>query len=269
LLRVGIMQFSIEAGNREANQNKVTAWLEKHYTKSLYTTAIVLPEIWDVGYTLREKESIGDVEGKIAIDFLGKLAKEYNIWFVGGSVLVKNDRGFSNRAQVINPNGELIASYDKVHLIRLMDEDKHFLRGEKDCHFLIDGIKCGCVICYDIRFCEWIRGYALNGATVLFVSAEWPESRIDHWRALIIARAIENQMYVIACNRTGTSLNLAYGGNSLVVDPWGKILFEGGKEEQFAYTVIDPGEVNKVRSFLTVFQDRVPKLYSKFCKEME
>jgi predicted amidohydrolase len=261
LLRVGVMQLSIEPGNREANQNKVEYWLEKHYTKSEHTTAIVLPELWDVGYALSQKESVADIEGKIAADFLGKLAKKYNVWFVGGSVLVKNDRGFSNRAQVINPDGNLIASYDKVHLIKLMDEDKHFSRGEKDCRFAIDNVMCGCIICYDLRFCEWVRGYAINGTQVLFISAEWPSPRIEHWRALIIARAIENQMYVVACNGTGSSGNYTYGGNSLIVDPWGKIIFEGGKDEEFAFFVIDIEEVKKVRSFLTVFEDRIPSLY--------
>ena len=263
MLRVGVMQIVIEMGNREANQNKVAAWLEKYYVKSGFTTAIVLPELWDVGYVLSNKETVGDTEGRIAADFLGKLAKKYNVWFVGGSVLVKNDRGFSNRAQIINPNGELVASYDKVHLIKLMDEDKHFIRGDKDCLFHINNIKCGCVICYDIRFCEWVRGYALNGGEILFISAEWPEPRINHWRALVIARAIENQMFVVACNTTGTSENYTYGGNSLIVDPWGRVIFESGKEEEFIFSVIDMEEVKKVRSFLTVFEDRVPDLYSK------
>lgn len=266
MLRVGIMQFDIVTGNREANQNKVTAWLEKYYTKSEYTTAIILPEIWDVGYALSHKESIGDEEGKTAVDFLGKLARKYNVWFVGGSVLAQNEMGFFNRAQVINPGGELVASYDKVHLIRLMDENKHFLRGKKDCRFTIDNVKCGCIICYDVRFCEWVRGYAINGTEALFISAEWPEARIDHWRALIIARAIENQMYIIACNRVGATEKWEFGGNSLIVDPWGKIVYEGGKGEEFAFHVIDTEEAKKTRSFLTVFKDRAPELYGDVMK---
>jgi predicted amidohydrolase len=255
------MQIDVKTGDREANQDKVTTWLDKYYTKSEHTTTLILPEIWDVGYALSQKELVGDVEGKIAADFLGKLAKKYNVWFVGGSVLTKNNLGFFNRAQVINPEGELISTYDKVHLIRLMDEDKHFTGGRKDCRFLIDNIKCGCIICYDVRFCEWVRGYGINGTEVLFISAEWPDTRIDHWRALIIARAIENQMYVVACNRVGATEKYNFTGNSLIVDPWGKIIFEGGKEEEFAFSVIDTEEVKKARSFLTVFEDRIPELY--------
>jgi predicted amidohydrolase len=264
LIRVGVMQISIETGNREANQKKVADWLDKCYTKSEYTTAIILPEIWDVGYALSIKESVGDIEGKMAADYLGKLAKKYNVWFIGGSVLAKNDRGFSNHAQVISPNGEYVTGYNKVHLIKLMDEDKHFLRGDKDCRFLVDDIKCGCVICYDVRFCEWIRGYAINGTEILFVSAEWPEPRIAHWRALVIARAIENQMFVVACNTTGVSENYNFGGNSLIVDPWGKVIFEAGQEEEFVFSLIDTEEVKKARSFLTVFEDRIPELYFKY-----
>lgn len=261
MLRVGIMQINVETGNREANQNKVAAFLDKYYTKSEYTTAIILPEIWDVGYALSNKESVGDTDGLAAASFLGKLAREHNIWFVGGSVLAKSSRGYFNRALVINPSGELTASYDKVHLISIMDEDKHFQRGNKDCRFSIDGVLCGCVICYDIRFCEWVRGYALNGTEVLFVSAEWPEPRIEHWRALLIARAIENQMYVVACNMTGATEKYNFVGKSIIVDPWGKIIYEAGKEEELALSLIDTEEVEKARSFLPVFKERVPDLY--------
>jgi predicted amidohydrolase len=257
------MQISIVTGDRVANQNKIAGYFDKYYMKSEYTTTVVLPEIWDVGYALSKKESVGDAGGKIAADFLGALARKYNVWFVGGSVLAKSDKGYVNRAQVINPKGELIAVYDKVHLIRLMDEEKHFTRGDKDCRFIMDDTKCGCVICYDIRFCEWIRGYALNGTEVLFVSAEWPEPRISHWRALLIARAIENQMYVVACNMTGATESYNFVGNSLIVDPWGKIIFEAGKEEEFVFSLIDTEEVKKARAFLPVFENRIPELYFK------
>jgi len=263
LLRVGIMQINILTGNRDANQNKVAAMLDRYYTKSEHTTTIILPELWDVGYSLSNKESLGDIDGKIAVDFLGDLARKYNVWFTGGSVLAKSGKGFPNRAQVINPKGELIASYDKVHLIGLMGDDVHFLRGNKDCRFLIDNIECGCVICYDIRFCEWIRSYALNGTEVLFISAEWPEPRKDHWRALVIARAIENQMYAVACNMTGASGELNFMGGSLIVDPWGKVIYEAGEKEELIFTLIDKDEVKKAREFLPVFKDRVPELYFK------
>lgn len=263
LLRAGILQFDICIGNRAENQRRVASWLEATWTPSDAVTAIVLPEIWDVGYALEEKETVADKDGQQALNFLGGLARKYNVWFVGGSVMTKTDEGFVNRAQIINPRGELVNYYDKVHLIGLMDEDKHFLRGARKCEFEIEGVKSAACICYDIRFCEWQRTFAVDGAEILFISAEWPESRIEHWKALLKARAIENQMYVVACNRVGTSKDTLFGGNSAVIDPLGRMLYAGGDKEEAAYVTFDTDKVRQTRSFLTVFGDRTPNLYFK------
>ena len=117
------------------------------------------------------------------------------------------------------------------------------------------------MICYDIRFCEWLRTYALKGAEVLFVSAEWPTARADHWKTLLRARAIENQMFVVACNRCGTSGDTTFGGGSLILGPKGEILFEGGDGEEAGFATLDLKDVTDVRNFLTVFNDRVPEIY--------
>ncbi len=263
LMRTGILQFDVCIGDRKENQRRVASWLEAAWTPSDAVTAIVLPEIWDVGYALDEKESVADENGRQALEFLGGLARKYNVWFVGGSVMAKTDEGYVNRAQIINPAGELVNYYDKAHLIGLMDEDKHFLRGRRKCEFEIEGVKAAACICYDIRFCEWQRTFAVDGAEVLFVSAEWPMARIEHWKALLKARAIENQMYVVACNRAGTSKGTLFGGSSAVIDPLGGTLYAGGYGEETAYVTIDTDAVGKTRSYLTVFEDRVPDLYFK------
>lgn len=261
LLRVGILQFDVKIGDRKENQQRVASWLKASWTPSDLPTAIVLPEIWDIGYALEEKEKLADKDGQQALDFLCGLAREYNVWFIGGSVMAETDSGFVNRAQIINNKGELVDFYDKVHLIGLMDEDKHFLRGNRKCEFEFEGVKSAACICYDIRFCEWQRTYAVDGAEILFVSAEWPTSRIEHWKALLKARAIENQMYIVACNRVGESKNTLFGGCSAVIDPLGKVLYLGGTEEEAAYVTFDTDKVSKTRGFLPVFNDRVPKLY--------
>ena len=264
LLRTGIMQFDVCIGDRAENQRRVASWLESTWTPSDVPTAIVLPEIWDVGYALEEKESVADNNGEQSLAFLGALARKYNAWFVGGSVLARTDKGFANRAQIINPNGELVNYYDKAHLIALMDEDKHFVRGDRKCEFEINGVKAAACICYDIRFCEWQRTFAVDGAEVLFVSSEWPESRIEHWKALLKARAIENQMYVVACNRVGTSKDTLFGGNSAVIDPLGNMLYSGSDDkEEATFVTIDTDKVKQTRSFLPVFEDRRADLYFK------
>jgi len=266
MLRVGLAQIDVTVGIRELNYKKVSEWMERYCAPSPLPTAIVLPEIWDVGYALEEGENIADPSGIEAQGFLGALARQYGVWFVGGSVLARSGSGNVNRAQVINPSGKLVAEYDKVHLIPLMDEDKYLKPGQKLGVFQIDDIQAGCVICYDIRFCEWLRLYALAGAKVLFVSAEWPQIRIEHWKTLLKARAIENMIYIVACNRVGTSKDTLFGGASMVIDPWGEVLYEGGSGEEGVFLEIDPEKVQAIRDHLQVFRMRCPKLYSGLVK---
>lgn len=263
MLRVGLAQIDIKIGDREANRQRVVDWMREYYEPSCEPTAIVLPEIWDVGYDLKNAGSLADPEGKWAAEFLGGLAREYGVWFIGGSVMAGTFRGPVNRAQVINPAGELVSDYDKVHLIPLMDEPDYLRAGNSGCTFDWEGTKAGCVICYDIRFCEWLRKYAVEGAGVLFVSAEWPKIRIDHWKAILRVRAIENMMYVVACNRVGETEGTLFGGSSMVIDPWGEILYEGTEGEEGRFVSFDPAKVGEIRDHLKVFDMRRPDLYSK------
>jgi len=265
-LRVGVLQLDIALGDRKKNRENVEKWMASVSVPSDLPTAVVLPEIWDVGYALDRAGELADPEGKDAAAFLGELARKYGVWFVGGSVLVSTGSGYANRAQVIDPKGDLVAYYDKVHLIRLMEEEKYFTGGRKECLFSLEGAKAGCVICYDIRFCEWLRTYALKGTEVLFVSAEWPSARADHWKTLLRARAIENQMFVVACNRCGTTGDTHFGGGSMILGPKGEVLFEGGDGEEAGFVTIDLDEVSQIRNFLTVFNDRVPEIYGTHLK---
>ncbi|MDO5562181.1 MAG: carbon-nitrogen family hydrolase [Synergistaceae bacterium] len=263
MIRIGVAQIDVKIGDREANYRRVEKWMEEYYTPSATETVVILPEIWDVGYAIEEPKKYGDPDAKQAIEFLGSLAKKYNVWFAGGSVLAQTAEGAFNRALVINPKGEYVNHYDKAHLIPLMDEDKYLKDGKRECLFDVAGLTAGCVICYDLRFCEWLRLYALHGAKVLFISAEWPTIRIDHWRALLKARAIENMMYVVACNRVGNSKNTEFGGHSVILDPWGEIVYEAGKNEAGAFIEINPEQVQQIRDHLKVFEVRHPELYKE------
>ncbi|MDR1377688.1 MAG: carbon-nitrogen family hydrolase [Synergistaceae bacterium] len=273
-LRVGIFQIDVTIGDVAANRHKVEHWMETRYVPSDLPTAIVVPELWTTGYRLDKAAELADAEGCETAEFLGSLAKRYGVWFTGGSVLASvktpsGTSGYANRGQVISPDGKLARNYDKAHLIRLMEEDKYFIAGREPSLFELHtsdgiggtGVKAGNVTCYDIRFCEWLRGYALKGVEVLFVASQWPAARASHWNALLRARAIENQMFVVACNRAGTSDGTAFGGESAVIDPYGELLFKAGKEEEAAFTVIETSRASEFRKFLTVFDDRVPEIY--------
>jgi predicted amidohydrolase len=101
-----------------------------------------------------------------------------------------------------------------------------------------------------------------EGAEVLFISAEWPLPRLSHWRALLISRAIENQCYVVACNRSGSDPANTFGGHSMIIDPWGGIVCEASGEEEILSGEIDLARVEEVRRQIPVFSDRRPELYS-------
>ena len=128
---------------------------------------------------------------------------------------------------------------------------------------LNDECVAGVCICYDIRFPEMARSLALSGAKVLFVSAEWPHPHLHHWRTLLMARAIENQMYVVACNTVGESGDTSFFGHSMIIDPWGEIVVEGGEGEEIVIGEVSISLVDEIRSRIPIFEDRRPEIYYK------
>ena len=261
LLRIGIIQTDVRLGDRDGNYARLEDLLNSKWVCSTTETAVILPEIWDVAYVIDAPGLYGDPDAYQAAAFLGGLAKKHNCWFAGGSVLAVTDEGAFNRAMAVTPEGEYLAYYDKAHLIPLMEEDKYLQAGDSRTHFMLGPVHAAMAICYDLRFCEWLRLYAIEGAEILFISAEWPASRIDHWITLLKARAIENMMYVVGCNRVGTSDGTLFGGHSMAIDPWGEVLYEGGDREEFTFVEFDTDKVKKARDFLKVFNVRRPELY--------
>jgi len=263
-VRIGLGQISVEAGDIEKNKEKLNSLFEKYYVASKEPTAIVIPELWNTGYALEKSKDLASEEGREYAYFLGELARKYHVWFTGGSVLASKGENITNRSLIINPGGELVTYYDKVHLFRLMNEHLHLSSGKEICLYQLEDVKCGTATCYDIRFCEWINRYALNGASILFLSAEWPTARLLHWQTLLRARAIENQMFVAAVNTCGESNGTLFPGSSMVIDPLGEILLSVEDEERLDFVSIDLGLVQKTRETIPVFSDRVPDIYEKY-----
>ena len=130
--------------------------------------------------------------------------------------------------------------------------------------FVLDGVDCGIIICYEIRFPEWSRKQALAGTKILFVPAEWPLPRVGHWRVLNQARAIENQIFVVAVNGCGEAMkDQQNAGNSMIIDPLGNLLADAGAmpEEKMIMADVDLAELDKARKNMTVFKDRRTDLY--------
>ncbi|UCZ52029.1 carbon-nitrogen family hydrolase [Bacillus shivajii] len=258
--RIALIQLDTAYGDPKQNIDRMKKHLVNLQNENI--DLIVFPELWTTGYDLtsiQKKEFSQDEEDCYA--FITKWAKKLKSYIVAGSMPVLKNNKLYNSSLVFDHTGNLVTSYDKAHLIPLLNEHLTFHPGStrKSFNFLEETI--GLSICYDIRYPEWIRPYAVDGASALVTPAQWPEKRIGHWKALLIARAIENQQYIFACNRFGTDEAGHFGGTSLIIDPWGTILAEGGKTEETIIADVDFDEVKRVRKELPALSGRRPHLY--------
>ena len=260
LLKLACIQMNILYGEPDQNYIKAENYIKKAAASK--SDIIILPEMWNTGYALDQLESIADKDGIQTKQMLSRLSKAYSINIVGGSVATKKGNQFYNTMYVSDRSGEIIAEYDKTHLFKLMNEHLYMSPGQSANLFKLDGIICGGVICYDLRFPEWIRTHVLQGAKIIFIPAEWPAKRIDHWQLLLQARAIENQCFVVAVNRVGADPGNEFNGHSMVIAPWGEKLLSGQIAERIYYAELDLNEVDRVRKTIPVFQDRRTDLYS-------
>nr|WP_028400592.1 carbon-nitrogen family hydrolase [Ectobacillus panaciterrae] len=261
-MNYAIFQMNIVAGKPAENRKKVKNWVEKTMMTSS-PDILVLPEMWTTGYTLPALDELAEEEGRDTVPFLTELADRFSVNIIGGSVANKKNGRIFNSSFVVNRKGEVIYEYDKIHLVPMLDEHLYLEGGkEKVSVFELDGIKMGLIICYDLRFPELSRKLALKGAEVLHVVAEWPTARREHWCTLQKARAIENQMFVVSCNRVGCYDNVEFAGMSMIIDPWGNELSIGSvQSEETLVNDILLELAAKVRKDVPVFSSRVPELY--------
>ncbi|MFS0635311.1 carbon-nitrogen family hydrolase [Mesobacillus foraminis] len=258
-MKIACVQMDVAFGEPEQNFAKAEEFIKE--AAKYKADTIVLPEMWNTGYALDQLGRLADGNGERTKMLLKRLAKNLKVNIIGGSVSTKKEAGFYNTMFVADRNGDIAAEYDKAHLFKLMDEHHFMNAGSKANLFKLDDIVCGGLICYDLRFPEWARLHTLNGAKIMFIVAEWPEKRVDHWQLLLQARAIENQCYVVAVNRVGSDPNNEFNGHSMVIAPWGERLLSGESREGIFYAELDLDEVDKVRKTIPVFQDRRTDLY--------
>ncbi|MBN3527557.1 carbon-nitrogen family hydrolase [Paenibacillus apiarius] len=264
--KICAIQMDVAIGEPERNRMQVMNKIKSAMEQEDKPDVIVLPEMWNTGYALKRIHELADEQGEQTIRLLSALAAQYQVNIVGGSVAVREQDRIYNRAYVLDRQGLIAKTYDKTHLFRLMDEHHYLSAGAALGHFTLDGVSCGVIICYDLRFPELSRTLALQGVEVLFVPAQWPHPRLHHWQTLLTARSIENQMYVVACNRTGSSRGAdgketSFFGSSVILDPWGETLAGADEEEAFVQAHIQLSLVEEVRGRIPVFEDRREALY--------
>lgn len=258
--RISLIQMDVAFAKPEENFNRVIKLMEQALKES--PDILVLPETLNVGFFPKEGLSeLADVDGKKTREVFGQFAKKRNVNIVAGSVANKKGNHIYNTLYVFDREGQVVCEYDKMHGFTPSGEHDYFKGGDKVTNFILDGMKCSCVICYDLRFPELIRSAALKGVDLMFIPAQWPLVRKLHWVTLVTARAIENQMYVCAVNACGYAGTTKYGGNSLLIDPWGEEICHLGTEEEIQTGEMDMGIIQGIRESINVFRDRKPEYY--------
>ncbi len=222
---------------------------------------VVLPELWAVGYFAfdRYAEAAESIDGRTVED-AAAWARELDAYVHLGSMVERiGDHMFRNTAVLVAPDGEIAQRYSKVHVFGYESLESKLL--EPGNHLAVSRTPFGSVAsttCYDLRFPELWRGLTDAGAEIVVVPAAWPAARRAHWQLFTSARAVEDQVLVIACNAVGHQAQTELAGHSRVVDPWGNVLTEAGDEEGVTFCEVDQDVVSAVRKEFPVLADRLP-----------
>jgi predicted amidohydrolase len=257
-LTISLAQMNITLGDSRKNLQQFEAYTSEAARRG--SRLVLFPELWASGYALENAREMSAALNAGEFAAVSTAATQHKISIVG-SLLEKRGIEVSNSATFFAPTGKLVGVYRKIHLFKLMDEHRWLQAGAAPLLMDLPWGKTGIAICYDLRFPELFRRYAVDGAKIILIPAEWPVARLEHWRALLQARAIENQCYIVACNAVGETGDTTFAGHSMIVDPWGKIVVELGETPQLATADIELDLVDEVRARIPVFEDRRTDVY--------
>lgn len=248
VLRITIVQSNVKW--TESNENYVHCELLLKGIDCHQTDLIVFPELFTTGYLMDPSESAEDMSG-IACRWMLCLAREKNV-AIAGSVIIAEGKKYYNRLLWVTPDGSIL-TYDKHHLYRYGKENLHYAPGSQRLITLLKGWRICPLICYDLRFPVWSRNR--NDYDLLLYVANWPGDRIEIWKTLLKARAIENQCYAVGVNRVGADRHIQYGGNSLIADWNGDCLFNAGNNETVKTIFLFLSELSIGREKMQVYLD--------------
>lgn len=216
-LYISCIQANLIWENKEQN---LANFEDKIQQLPIETQLVILPEMFTTGFSMIP-EKFSETENGSSMAWLKKQANTSNKVIIG-SIIIKENGKYYNRLIATFPNGNQL-NYNKRHLFRMADEHNHYAAGNSKLIFNIDKWSIFPLICYDLRFPVWSRNR--NDYNVLIYIANWPESRNFAWKSLLVARAIENQAFVIGVNRVGTDGNgINHSGDSMVINPYGKVI---------------------------------------------
>ena len=272
-VRVGLLQLRVDDGETVADRKQRVVELvssvlsgqahgltrvgDVDATQSL--DVLVLPELWTVGahnsaMMLAHPEPL---DGELIAD-LCALARSSQTWIYAGSFPELDGSQRFNTTVVINSEGLVVGRYRKIHLFGFDSGEAAVLTAGPKLLVVDSPLGAtGSATCYDLRFPELFRGLLDLGAESFVIPSGWPTARIDHWRALVKARSIENLAWTLGCNQVGEQAGVELGGASLVVDPWGQVIAEAPTDEECLLLVdLDLSLVTRSRDAFPALKDR-------------
>ena len=249
-LHFTIIQSSLFWEDKGANLDMLA---QKIRNISEPTEIIVLPEMFNSGFSMQPDKMGETMEGP-TVDWMRRLSAEKKA-IITGSLIIEENGKYFNRLIWMLPNGEY-GHYDKRHLFAFAGEDQHYTAGNKRLIASVKGWKINLQICYDLRFPVWARQTSNNEYDVLVYVANWPEKRSHAWKTLLVARAIENQAFVVGVNRVGLDgNNIAHSGNSMVVGPVGEVLYHSADQESVFQITLNREELETTRTQFPFWKD--------------
>ena len=259
-MKIAIAQLDVLPGDPSQNWPSWRTWARAAAEAKCHL--LVLPELADVGYDLAQVGRWATAWPGPSLDRVIELAQAHGIAIVAG-LAERVGMNVFNSLAVVSASGELVARYRKIHLIA--KEPEVFVAGDTPVVASVAGAACGLLTCYDIRFPELARTLVSRGAQILVIPAAFPKTRIEQWRILATARAVENQVFVAAANRIGEDAGCILGGASAIVGPTGDLLAEGGGDTSaLLAATLDLAELDVVRQALPVWRDRRTSLYRQW-----
>ncbi len=260
-MRVAGLQMSLawEAPevNRQNLQPRILAAVQSG------ASLIALPEMWPTGFSMRP-ETTAEPEGGASERFLAETAAATGAVVCGSVAQTSPAWGKARNVFLSATPSGTVHRYAKVHPFRYGGEAEHYEGGDALATFAWDGVRVTPLVCYDLRFSE-LWALAAPRTDLFVVVANWPSARAAHWRALLVARAIETQAYVLGVNRVGEGGGLAYAGESALVSPLGELLdgFGAPGEARTVAGDVDPARVAEVRAKFPFLADRRPDVYRR------
>lgn len=260
-MKAAIAQIQSVLGDVPANCTLIAEYAAR--ARAAGCDLVLFPEMTDTGYEASVIRESASTRTGLPFVTASKAAAHERLFIACGLSEREGDKIYNTLA-VFGPEGELVGKYRKTHLFNPapVNEGSCITAGDSLVVVNLGGLKCGLMICYDLRFPEMARTLALRGAEALLVASAWPFPRLEHWLVLLRARAIENQAFVLAANRVGTDAGCAFCGSSCIVGPYGMVRAAAPPDRaQMIMAEIDRDSLEWSRSKLPVFQDRRPGLY--------